>query len=231
MPLPLSELVSRYEKLSSPLVYDILDRMGWPNQALTAQIRALAPDMLVAGPAFTIDGREERNDDGSAAYRMFREIVPGSVLIMACNGHQVCGPWGENASISAQMRGARGLVSDGGVRDANDIVALRFPTFSRFVSPVFMQGRFALKAHQVPVQLDGQVGEKVAVNPGDFILGDRDGVVVVPAGLAEEVLVAAERLREVEERIRDGLRAGEDREVIYKRHPKFDHVRSRLSRA
>lgn len=221
-----SELIARYERLSSPLVYDILDRMGLPNRALAAAIRPLAPNMIAAGPAFTIDGEaEQRPDDGSAAYRMFREIVPGSVLVMGTNGHHIAAPWGENASITAQMRQARGLVIDGGTRDANEVEALGFPLFCRFISPVFMGARFAIKAHQRPIQLDGQVAAKVSVNPRDFVLADRDGVVIVPADLTAEVLVAAERLSEIEVQLRAGLRAGEDREAVYKRHPKFAHVR------
>jgi regulator of RNase E activity RraA len=117
------------------------------------------------------------------------------------------------------------MVTDGGTRDANEVVALGFPLFCRFLSPVFMGGRFAVKAHQEPVELDGQVGAKVRVEPGDLVVADRDGVVIVPRGIAHEVLEAAEELGRIEERLRAGLRAGEDREVVYKRHPKFAHVR------
>jgi regulator of RNase E activity RraA len=224
--IPLSDLAARYERLSSPLVYDVLNQMGLPNQALSAQIRPLAPDMIVAGPAFTITGAEHRaGDDGAVAYRMFRAIVPGSVLVLACNGHAVSGPWGENASLSAQMRGARGMVIDGGTRDANEIVALGFPTFSRFVTPVFSHGRFSIRAFQEKVHLAGQVADKVPVQPGDFVIADRDGVVVVPKVLMEEVLMAAEQLGRIEEQIRAALRNGEDREAVYKRYPKFAHVR------
>lgn len=220
------DFVARYERLSSPIVYDVLDQMGLPNQALTAAIRPLAPETVVAGPAFTITGAEYRpGDDGSAAFRMFREIVAGSVLVMASAGHSVSGPWGENASISAQVRQARGLVTDGGVRDANAIVALGFPVFSRYLTPVFMNRRFSIVAHQETVSLAGQVEEKVVVRPGDFVVADRDGVVIVPAELTEEVLHAGEELERIEQQLRAGLRAGEDREVVYKRHPKFAHVR------
>jgi regulator of RNase E activity RraA len=221
----MNDLVARYEKLSTPLVYDILDRMGLPDQALASSVRPLAPQMRVVGPAFTIHGEEDPQDDGSAGFRMFREIQPGSVLVMATNGHRVSAPWGENASISARMRGARGLVSDGGIRDAAEVVALDFPAFCAFLSPVFMGGRFAVKAHQLEVHLDGQVGKRVSVRPGDLVVADRDGVVIVPVERAEEVVAAAERLNEIEGQIRAALLAGEDRESVYRRYPKFAHVR------
>jgi regulator of RNase E activity RraA len=221
-----TDLVARFEKLSTPVVYDVLDQMGFPDQALSAEVRPLDPGMRVAGPAFTIRGEEYRpGDDGAAAFRMFREIATGSVLVLAQHGHRVSAPWGENASLSAVMKGAKGLVTDGGVRNADGIVGLGFPVFSRFLTPVFMQGRFTFRDHQVPVELAGQTSERVTVRPGDLVLADRDGVVVIPAELATEVLTAAEELERIEERLRAGLRAGEDREAVYRRHPKFAHVR------
>jgi regulator of RNase E activity RraA len=227
MPCSTPLLVDRYERLSTPVVYDILDQMGYPNQALAADIRPLEPGMVVAGPAFTVEGTDARPDLGAAIsmYQVFREIVPGSVLVMAMNGHRVAGPWGENTSITAKMRGARGIVIDGGTRDANPTVALGFPTFCRYVTPVFARGRYAATGYQRPVTVAGQVEAVVSVRPGDFVVADRDGVVTVPLALVDEVLVAAERLEEIEGRIRADLLTGEDREAVYRRHPKFDHVR------
>jgi len=225
--LSLEELIERYERLSTADVYDILDQMGYPNQALSSEIRPLASQMVVAGPAFTVQGRSYRADVPArvSSYQMFREIVPQSVLVMAMDGHRVSGPWGENSSISAQQRGARGAVLDGATRDANAIVALGFPTFARWVTPVFSQGRYEIVSWQQPVRMAGQVQADVTVQPGDFVVADGDGVVMVPAEVIPEVLVAAERLAEIEREIRIGLQRGEDRESVYKRLPKFDHVR------
>jgi regulator of RNase E activity RraA len=227
MSVSLPELIERYERLSSPVVYDILDKMGYPNQALSAEIRPLAPDMLVAGPAFTFAGTDcgPGQPPAISGYEVFRHIVPHSVLVMATNGHRASGPWGENTGLSAQVRGARGIVIDGGTRDANAVVAMAFPTFCRYVTPVFASGRFQTISFQQPVQVAGQVDATVTVTPGDFVMADRDGVVIVPQVLVEEVLIAAERLEEIEGLLREGLRTGEDREAVYKRYPKFAHVR------
>lgn len=221
------ELVERYAHLSTPVVFDVLDKMGYPNQALAAEIGPLDPSMTLVGPAFTIVGEEacDGTDYGAAAFEMYRRIIPGSVLVMAGNGHRIAGPWGENASISAQLAGARGMVTDTGTRDAGPIVELGFPVFCRYVSPVFMSGRFAVTGHQQPVDLAGQVDERVRVTPGDLVVADRDGVVIVPQHLAPTVLQGAEELERIEQRIRSALRDGEDREAVYQRFPKFAHLR------
>jgi regulator of RNase E activity RraA len=227
MAIPLTELIERYERLSSPVIYDILDTMGYPNQALSADIRPLDPKMVLAGPAFTIDGYTLTPDlvTDFNSYEPFRHIESGSVLVLATNGHNISGPWGENTSISAQVKGARGIIIDGGTRDAGPVLELDMPFFCRFVTPVFGRNRFAWTGFQVPVQVAGQVEEKVAVDPGSFVIADWDGVVIVPQPLIEEVLIAGEKLEEVEVKLREGLLAGEDRELVYKRFPKFDHVR------
>ena len=228
MSIPLPELIRRYEQLSSAVAYDILDTMGYPDQALSSDIAPLSADMVVAGPAFTFDGETQQPDlPKPPGYSAYREIIPGSVIVYAMNGHRVSGPFGENTGLNAKMRGARGIVIDGGTRDANALVKLAFPTFCRYVTPVFARGRFRMTGYNKPVQVAGQVSERVTVTPGDFVMADGDGVIIVPKDLIEEVLVAAERLEEVEEQIRAGLQTGEDREVVDKRHPKFAHVRKK----
>jgi regulator of RNase E activity RraA len=226
MGIALPELIERYERLSTPVVYDILDTMGYPDQALSADIKPLVRDMVLAGPAHTFEGETTRpglpKGPGNEAYR---EIAPGSVIVYAMNGHRIAGPFGENTGLNAKMRGARGIVIDGGTRDANALIGLGFPTFCRYVSMVFARRRFSMTGYNQPVKVAGQTSETVTVTPGDFIMADADGVVVVPKGLIEEVLVAAEQLEGIEGRIRAGLLLGEDREGVDKRHPKFAHVR------
>ncbi len=226
MSIPLTEVIGRYEALSSPVVYDILEHMGYPNQALDSEISALDPDAVVAGPAFTFDGESYREGlpETIPFNRVFRYITPHSVVVSATNGHSVSGPWGENTSLAAQVQGARGIVIDGGTRDANGMVKMGFPAFCRFVTPVMSPGRYQMTGYQVPVDVAGQTDSTVRVTPGDFVFADRDGIVIVPQAIVENVLLAAERLEEIEVTLRAELLAGEDREVVYGRHPKFDHV-------
>jgi regulator of RNase E activity RraA len=221
------ELTARFEQLSTAVVFDVLDKLGFHDQAVCSKVKPLDPGMRIAGPAFTIVGRSlnDGSDYGSAAFEMFRAIRPGVVLVMGGAGHSVAGPWGENASISALQAGARGMVTDTGTRDAGPIVDLGFPVFSGYVSPVFMSGRFAIVGHEQPITLAGQTGREVTVSPGDFVIADRDGVVIVPGQLVTAVLAGCEELERIEGEIRKALRNGEERESVYRRLPKFAHLK------
>jgi len=229
MAISLNELIERYKKLSTPVVYDILDKMGYPHQALSAEIKPLDPKMIVAGPAYTIKGADTVKGAPKAAvssFQMFRELYPGCVIVMDMGHHTASGPWGENTSLTARRAGAQGIVMDGATRDANPICELGdFACFCKFLTPVFGEGRFRMEAFQIPISMPGHLTRTVVVHPGDFIVGDRDGVVVVPKELVEEVLIAGEKLEEIEQNIRRELLAGVDREIVYKKYPKFAHVR------
>jgi len=88
---PLAELIDRYQQLSTPVVYDILDQLGHPGQAMAIGICPLAPDMIVAGPAFTIAGETDdpTRSTEQSPYQIFRDIVPDSVIVMATAGHRL----------------------------------------------------------------------------------------------------------------------------------------------
>jgi 4-hydroxy-4-methyl-2-oxoglutarate aldolase len=221
----LEELIARYRRLHTAVAYDVLDAMGLPNQALHHAIKPLAPGMRVAGPAYTARGMSAAGVGPASSYQMYREMTPGCVLVMDMGGHAVAGPWGENTSLAASVRGAAGAVLDGGTRDLEQIEAMGFPVFARFVTPVFAKGRWSMVALNEPIQVSGQVAAQVRVEPADFVLGDRDGVVVIPQRLQWEVLEAAEELERIEEQIQTALQSGEDREEVYRRLPKFNHVR------
>jgi regulator of RNase E activity RraA len=225
-------LVQCLINLQSDTIGDVLDEMGFRHQILSADIRPVSPEMKVAGPALTIKGQTAAHStvgaDGGGpkpGYEMFRRMFAGCVAVMETGGHMIGAPWGENSALSAKMRGCAGIVIDGGTRDGRELTAMPFPTFAKFISAARVEGRWAHLAFDVPITMSGQTSREVTVNPNDFILADFDGVVVIPRELAADVITAAEEVERIEERIREELTAGVDREEVYRRNPRYAHIR------
>jgi 4-hydroxy-4-methyl-2-oxoglutarate aldolase len=158
-------------------------------RACAPALRAAWPGGRVAGPAFTVQGV---GGDNLALHRAVVAAPAGSVLVVDVQG-AAHGHWGEILAVSAQQRGLAGLVIDGGVRDVAEQAALGFPVFATLVTVVGTAKDYAGR-FDVPVRVGG-----VVVAPGDLVVGDADGVVVVPAVEIERTLgradarVAAER--------------------------------------
>ena len=218
MPLKTPELIKRLQQVSSPTVYDVLLKMGYPDQAVHSSISPLARGHRIAGPARTIGGQSLGRDEGTwgtaFSYEFFRQIESGDVIVLDCGGHVEGGPWGGNTASTARVQGAAGIIIDGGTRDHSDLTEMQFPTFCRFVTPVLAHGRFQITHTNSPVKLSSQTGDRITVHPGDFILADDDGIVVIPRQQLEQVLEFAEYAEKVEKEIRAAIESGEDRESI-----------------
>jgi 4-hydroxy-4-methyl-2-oxoglutarate aldolase len=155
----------------------------------------------IAGPAATVSMRKylatDRGDHPPVHLDVLDEACPGSVLVIGIeDGLDVAGIGGL-MSNTARMRGLAGAVIDGAARDRDDIVALGFPVFARSVSPASFIGRRIACAKQAPVVCGG-----VTIRAGDYVVGDGDGVVVLPLEIARE---AANRAADYETRERDML--------------------------
>jgi 4-hydroxy-4-methyl-2-oxoglutarate aldolase len=229
----LQQVVERYQTLDSALIYDTLDAMGLPQQQLDIAIAPLQVDMVVAGPAFTskwVVSEETKKvtsprlEVHTNSYKMLKEMRPGCVYVEDVGNDPVSGGLGENLGISVKLAGATGVVCDGGTRDRKALIAMGFPVFSRFSACTFSWGRRRFIDYQIPVRLSGHVSKWVTVNPGDFIFGDCDGVLVIPKDLTTEVLEGAEKVAEIEEEQRKRLLAGEEREQVYKVN-RYAHIR------
>ena len=133
---------------------------------------------------------------------MLGDVREGQVAVYAC-GQDVAAHLGELSVTSLKARGVAGCVLDGGCRDVSFILGEDFPVFSRFVTPEDSTWRWELEATQVPVTVGS-----VRVEPGDWVVGDDDGVVVVPAAIAEDVLGEAEKKASTESEIRAAVRDG-----------------------
>lgn len=225
MPLSRDELIQRYKALSAATVYDVLDKLGHPNQAISSAIRPLKTGWKLAGPALTVHGSSMSQADGrwgtAFSYDMFRAIQPGDVIVFDCGGHAQGGPWGGNTGANARSKGAAGIIIDGGTRDLADLIEMNFPTYCRFLTPVLAHGRFQVHGFNQSITVSGQVGDRVSVSPSDFLVADDDGAVVVPHALLAEVLHFAELAEQAEGEIRRALDAGEDRESVDRRIDRF----------
>jgi 4-hydroxy-4-methyl-2-oxoglutarate aldolase len=218
-PISVEELSERYKRLYTPAIADILDERGLCHQILPADIQAIAPGMRLAGPAQTIKGAPvtiHKDEYLEVAIRAFLEGQPGMIAVFDTSEDRRAAHWGELVTTATRLRGCAGAVIDGGVRDVERIIETGFPVFARFRSPADIRGRWRYVDAGIPIQ----IGE-VLIQPGDFIVGDANGVVVVPGELALDVLVEAEKVVEVENQIREELRAGANPLDLYKKYGRF----------
>ena len=184
-----AEIVKQAAEYQAAILADVAGRRG----ALHGRIRALRPDMKVVGTAFTVDVRPGDNLMIHAAMSMAK---PGDVLVIDGKGDQTAALMGTIMMTACQQLGIAGVVIDGAVRDALEIEEMKFPVFSVGTNPngptKFVPGRIG---H--PVTVGG-----VTVHPGDFVLGDADGVVVVERDKIASLLpLAARKVKDEADRI------------------------------
>jgi 4-hydroxy-4-methyl-2-oxoglutarate aldolase len=213
----------RYLKVDTATVADVLDVLGLPDQGLAPEF---APYSAAAGKmggwAYTIRGKMTRYAGSGDPQKMkaVDGVGRGDLTVWSGGGRGVCF-FGELIALGMKRRGCAGALVDGGIRDIEWIKRQRFPVYARYRTPVQSIGRWKVTAWQVPVELPGATRKRVRVRPGDFILADADGVIVVPARAAFKVLVEAERLTAKEIRIRRDLGRGASLEGVLK---KYGHV-------
>lgn len=205
-----SDRVARQEALAglyTGAVADIMDDLGLREQCLPADIRPLADGMRVAGPVFPVRGRARHWDDGKdPRYRqmdMLEAIFPGCVLVMEPGDENRAAHWGELMSTTAMANGATGAVIAGGLRDSPQILELGFPVFRRYHSPLTAVYRYDIAAIGEPIRIGG-----IPIAPGDWILGDIDGVLIIPAAALDDVVEKALSVKDREDIVRAELKRG-----------------------
>ena len=200
-------------------IADILDARGHRHQTLPPSIRPLRDGARLAGPAFTVRGRPAEGTDYDTALRkvlrMLGEVPAGHVAVYACE-QDVAAHLGELSVTSLKARGVAGCVLDGGCRDVSFVLEEGFPVFCRFVTPEDSTWRWELEETQVSITI-GQA----RIEPGDWVVGDDDGVVVVPAAVAESVLREAAGKAAIESEIRAAVRQGMLPLEAYERYGTF----------
>ena len=203
-----AEIRRRFLAVDASNVADVLDARGVHDQGIAPFIRAISQGQI-AGWAYTVVGEMAPYEGTGDPAKMeaCAGIGQDEVSVWCGGGHGVC-YFGELIALGMAEQGSVGALVDGGVRDVKWLKEHGFPVFAGYVTPIQSIGRWHVTSWQTPAYVHGATSTWVVVHPGDFILGDQDGCLVIPAEMTLEVLVAAEKLTQTEVEIRDALRGG-----------------------
>ncbi|AKN31898.1 dimethylmenaquinone methyltransferase [Clostridium carboxidivorans P7] len=189
------QLINSFIDIPTGNICDSNNREG----SMDESIKPLHDKFQLTGYAMTISCIP---GDNLTIHKAIEEAKPGSVLVIDCKGYTGAGVFGELFATSCIARGIKGVVIDGACRDKNDLIELNFPVFAKGVNP-----NGTLKETCGEINTTIQCGGRI-VNPGDIIIGDCDGIVVIPQERAEEVLKKSKAKKQKEDEIKILLAQG-----------------------
>ncbi len=212
-------LSDRLHACHSSVVHDVMKDMGLALRVLPRTIVGLERTMKTAGPVFTVRGRPDPTlDKHTSLYEW------AGLLSRAPTGHVVvCQPQDDTRALfgglSAEalaLKNVRGYIVDGGCRDVQAIADQGFPVFARYATPIDIVCAWRAEAFEQPVAIGGQ-----QVLPDDYVLADRDGIILIDAKNVAAVIAAAEKKMATEGDMVRAIRAGEDPQAAYERYRVF----------
>jgi regulator of RNase E activity RraA len=211
VPLPGDEL------LTAAIVSDSLDAAGLRHQVLQTRLAPVVPGSRAFGRAVTARFEESADFDPDDPYAdaidFIDSVSAGQLVVIATSQSNVTAYWGELFSAAALSSGAVGVITDGNLRDTDKVAKVGFPAFSLSRRPIDYKGRSRLVESHQPVSLCG-----VQIAPGDLVLADDDGVVVIPREHEDEVLALARERASRESTVLAELLAGESLRGVWDRH-------------
>jgi 4-hydroxy-4-methyl-2-oxoglutarate aldolase len=196
------DLIKELSQFSTATLHEALGQIG----NLPSLIKPLSKTMRVCGRAYTVKAKAFMNIN---LHRAYAYAQAGDVIVADCSGGYEAGYWGDLLTLGAMKQGIAGLVIDGCVRDADEIEALGFPVFARGLC-IKGTGKDPEGSLNEPITIGG-----VTIEAGDFIVGDRDGVVVIPQNRVVEAIEKAKAREEKEEKTRAELNKGRTSLQIY----------------
>jgi 4-hydroxy-4-methyl-2-oxoglutarate aldolase len=194
------------QAFTSAVVADALDAEGYPRQSPRVPIKPLTVNAVLVGRCQTTLWAEMAHPDPRPYELELRAVDscrPDDVIIAAANGSLRSGVWGELLSTAARNTGCVGVIVDGAVRDVRQMRAMCFPCFARATMVYDSKDRQRVIDLEVPVEIDG-----VRFNPGDLVIADEDGVVVVPKQVEACVIRRAWEKVHAENQVRDAIQKG-----------------------
>ena len=212
-------LTARLRACYSGAVHDVLRAMGFERVVLPPSLKPIDPGTRLAGPVWTVAGHVDRTksrDETLLAWCTLLSKAPrGHVVVCQPHNHEIA-LMGELSAQTLMARGVLGYVVDGGSRDTDLVLGQGFPVFCAFLTPADIVERWMSDRYGEPVV----IGE-VTISTGDYVLGDRDGVVIVPGQLIEETVARTEAVVATESEMRRALIGGMDPVEAYHKFGKF----------
>jgi 4-hydroxy-4-methyl-2-oxoglutarate aldolase len=211
--------VQRLAACYTGAVHDVLRQMGYDDVVLPPDIKAIARGTRLAGPVWTVSGvmdrRKSRDECLLGWCTLLSKAPAGHVVVCQPNNREIA-LMGELSAQTLHARGVLGYVVDGGSRDTDLVLAHGFPVFCAFLTPADIVGRWVPDRYGKPIRIGA-----VTVHTGDWLLGDRDGVVIVPGAVVEQVVRRTEEVVATESEMRRALIGGMDPVEAYLKFGKF----------
>ena len=209
----------RLEKCYSGAVYDVLRGLGRPDQLLPETIRPLDPTRALAGKVFTVSGHLDTSLDAHTTLLEWTRLLsraPRGCVVLCQPNDSTLAHMGELSSETFTYRGVRGYIVDGGCRDSSFILRTGFRVWCRYFTPRDVVGRWVADGFGEPIVIGG-----VTIRTGDYVMADRDGVVVIPQEMIAEVTDKVEEVLRTENKVRTAILKGVDPVDAYLKYRKF----------
>lgn len=214
-----AELTDRLEKCYTGVVHDVMRGMGLRDFTLPPRLRPIMPERAMAGPAFTILGRVDPTaapHDTLLAWTGLLSQCPANHIWVNQPNDNVVAHMGELSAETLLDKGVRGAVADGMIRDTDFLLNIGFQTWATGFTPRDIVGWWLPAAVNVPIR----IGE-VDILPGDYMLGDRDGLIRIPKDHVESIIEQSEHDINTESQIRKAIKSGQDPQKAYLEFGKF----------
>jgi len=211
--------LDRLRSCYTSVLHDVMRAMGLRDFTLPPRLRPLDPEGVLTGPAFTIEGRIVEGADAHQTLLEWTGLLskcPAGHVWVAQPNNQIVAQMGELSAETLHRKGVLGVVTDGALRDTNFILRLGLPCWGTHYTPRDVVGLWLPTAVNQSIRI-----EDVTVNPGDWVHGDRDGMVVIPAAHLDEVIEKGVTAMATESKVRRAILDGMDPQDAYLKYGKF----------
>lgn len=211
--------LDRAKSCYTSVLHDVMRAIGLKDFTLPPRIRPLNPEGVLTGPAFTIEGRIVEGADAHQTLLEWTGLLskcPAGHVWVAQPSNQIVASMGELSAETLHRKGVLGVVTDGALRDTNFILKLGLPCWGTHYTPRDVVGLWLPTAIGETIRIEG-----VTVNPGDWVHGDRDGMVVIPAAHLDEVIDKGVAAMATESKVRRAILDGMDPQEAYLKYGKF----------